>query len=534
MSSVSTIPSQITAEMSGAGSFFGSCQIAANNFESYLQSAGNNVPFMQTQDVSLETSEETTFLDYKMLSEYPEFYEFLENYNSNEVLTKLQELLGEKAGAEAFKTISNFFEKFSSKFQIQNDSDLTEALPKEILALLDLVKALDPDLTAEEPVEMQKANLEICIKEIKNILSKNNKEEEAEQDKESVENSEVIPVAELNLAYSNEDIAPYIEMLSSEMKIEPEDNVDFYLFINGLLENGVITKQDIKNAVRQDGETSDIIKALEKLYANIDKPGEKEEEIILAFKELVSESKKTNGNIENSENQTVNNKETKSKDVKPAETIDSFLKQTTADNKNVKAEAAQNSPVQGFEIRTTWEGSVLKIDIVDSRTGEKLQSTPAGSNMQERLHEFEVVKQVIAQAKFISTPTGEQRMTLQLRPEHLGQIDLKITLHNGEMQLYAKVESVTAQSALENHIGLLREGLEKQGITLDRLEVSVEQKENKDANALMQEHERQQRENRNKKRKNRQAMRLSVSVANNNEKSDTGRRLGYNTMEYLA
>jgi len=187
------------------------------------------------------------------------------------------------------------------------------------------------------------------------------------------------------------------------------------------------------------------------------------------------------------------------------------------------------------EIRTVWEGEGLKIELVNPRTGEKLQTKYEAmpQKMQERINEFEVVRQVIAQAKFITTPTGEQKMTLQLRPEHLGQVDLRIALNHGEMQIHARVESITAQSALETHIGLLREGLEKHGITLDRLEVSVEQRDRQDAYSLAERQEQREQKHSNRRHHRGREQHLAVSIAKD-ESSDTGRRLGYNTMEYLA
>jgi flagellar hook-length control protein FliK len=187
------------------------------------------------------------------------------------------------------------------------------------------------------------------------------------------------------------------------------------------------------------------------------------------------------------------------------------------------------------EVRAVWEGEGLKIELVNPKTGEKLQTTyeTMPQKMQERINEFEVVRQVIAQAKFITTPTGEQRMTMQLRPEHLGQMDLRIILNHGEMQIHARVESVTAQSALETHIGLLREGLEKQGISLERLEVSVEQRDRQDAYSLAEKQEQREQKHGNHRHRRGREQHLAVSIAKN-ESSDTGRRLGYNTMEYLA
>jgi flagellar hook-length control protein FliK len=189
------------------------------------------------------------------------------------------------------------------------------------------------------------------------------------------------------------------------------------------------------------------------------------------------------------------------------------------------------------EVRAIWEGGELKIEVINPKTGEKLQDIPTNGNMQrtqERMNEFEVVRQVVAQAKFITTPTGEQRLTMHLRPEHLGQLDLRIILNHGEMQIYARVESATAQQALENHIGLLREGLEKQGIALDRLEISIEQREKQDSWSLAEKQEQEQHERHGNRRHNQHNRELHLAVSAGGENTDTGRRLGYNTMEYLA
>jgi flagellar hook-length control protein FliK len=189
------------------------------------------------------------------------------------------------------------------------------------------------------------------------------------------------------------------------------------------------------------------------------------------------------------------------------------------------------------EVRAIWDGADLKIEAFNPKTGEKLQtlSTRMPHSMQDRINEFEVVKQVIAKAKLITTPIGDQRMTLQLRPDHLGQVDMRITLSNNEMQIQARVESPVAQAALETHIGLLREGLEKQGITLDRLEVSVEQKDKQDAFSLAERQDREeQREHQRSKSRRAREQHLAVSVSKSDPTGDTGRRLGYNSMEYLA
>ena len=318
-----------------------------------------------------------------------------------------------------------------------------------------------------------------------------------------------------------EQIEPLLEelrVISMEMEvgIKPKDQVKFYELFNNLQEKGLINEQDLKNAMKMPAienesnsfepnpksekneeekiEPVSFRNVLNKLWKSIESENKVEKENIFSrFREIVELKNSSGGKI---------------------------------DIKHVKLEP---------EVRAVWEAGDLKIETVNPKTGEKLQSIPVANShrMQERIHEFEVVRQVVSQAKFITTPTGEQRLTMQLRPDHLGQMNLRIVLNNGEMQIHARVESTTAQTALESHIGLLREGLEKQGINLERLEVSVEQRDRQDAFSLAERQEQHEKHGKGKHRHQNKEMHLAVSVKND-ENSDTGRRLGYNTMEYLA
>jgi hypothetical protein len=323
-----------------------------------------------------------------------------------------------------------------------------------------------------------------------------------------------------SLAKELQDANFFIQRTFSAMEIgvRQENKDGFYEVVDGLWENGIINEQDLKNAVKiqpvhDENNSSEL---------NPEESKEKKKESVFVKNVLEkfwagfkSESKVEKENVPSKFNEITEVKSTfdEKTEIKPA-------------IKPVRVEP---------EIRAVWEGGDLKIETVNPKTGEKLQSIPVANThkMQERINEFEVVRQVVAQAKFITTPTGEQKLTMQLRPEHLGQMNLRIVLNNGEMQIHARVESTTAQAALESHIGLLREGLEKQGINLDRLEVSVEQKDRQDAFSLAERQEQHERHGSKGRRNRSKEMHLAISVKND-DGSDTGRRLGYNTMEYLA
>jgi flagellar hook-length control protein FliK len=661
MNTVSIIPAPVAAQISGQGSFFGSCQIASSNFEGILNAMSESIM------PSIAPELPAASCDSENLAEQPVPLDFtFQDFNKSEVLMQLQQILGEDAGAEAFGRIINLLEKGTISVQadtINWDKDTFEKLTVSLLERLDIaIKQItkasgdvrDGDVQSSDVQEYENENnsdMERFLNLITDLLKigmitsqeyetalKNPEEsslpellgelkKEAGKLIEKLENVETEQIAQPKLAEEprqaerpwqveqprqaeeprqaeqprqveqlrqaekprqaeqprqveqprqaerprriehpmqtehhiqaeqpwhteepeqigqlwqaevsrlieqflkpeqpkqaqNEQNEPLLEearVISMEMEIKPEDRVKFYEVINNLLEKGLINEQDLKNAMKMptiNNESSSfepnskseknnaekiepaiIRNVLEKLWTSLESENKVEKEnVVLKFKEIVIEAKNT-----------------------------VFEK--------IEIKSAKMEP----EIRAVWEAGDLKIETVNPKTGEKLQSIPLANShrMQERIHEFEVVRQVVSQAKFITTPTGEQRLTMQLRPEHLGQMNLRIVLNNGEMQIHARVESITAQTALESHIGLLREGLEKQGINLERLEVSVEQRDRQDAFSLAERQEQHERHGKGRHHHRNKEMHLAVSVKND-ANSDTGRRLGYNTMEYLA
>jgi flagellar hook-length control protein FliK len=64
---------------------------------------------------------------------------------------------------------------------------------------------------------------------------------------------------------------------------------------------------------------------------------------------------------------------------------------------------------------------------------------------------------------------------LKLMPEHLGQVEVKLTMTNGQLTAAITTESAMAKEALESNLATLRSSLQSQGVTVERLVVSQQQ-----------------------------------------------------------
>ena len=70
---------------------------------------------------------------------------------------------------------------------------------------------------------------------------------------------------------------------------------------------------------------------------------------------------------------------------------------------------------------------------------------------------------------------GKSEFQIQLRPETLGRLNIKMTLEGGEVTVQMRAESAQAKSAIESSLGQLKQSFQEQGIRVDRFEVVVAQ-----------------------------------------------------------
>ena len=86
----------------------------------------------------------------------------------------------------------------------------------------------------------------------------------------------------------------------------------------------------------------------------------------------------------------------------------------------------------------------------------------------------EIVSQVVEKAKVI-LDEGKSEMVLDLKPEHLGKLSLKIITERGIVMAKFVAESEQVKAALETNMDTLKESLEKQGFSVQGFSVSVGQ-----------------------------------------------------------
>ncbi|MEK8130229.1 flagellar hook-length control protein FliK [Paenibacillus filicis] len=70
---------------------------------------------------------------------------------------------------------------------------------------------------------------------------------------------------------------------------------------------------------------------------------------------------------------------------------------------------------------------------------------------------------------------GVTEARISLYPQHLGHVEVKLTMHNGQLIAQFMADSLTGKEMLEGQLSQLRTSLQAQGIQVDKLEVSQSQ-----------------------------------------------------------
>ncbi len=82
-----------------------------------------------------------------------------------------------------------------------------------------------------------------------------------------------------------------------------------------------------------------------------------------------------------------------------------------------------------------------------------------------------IIKQIVDQARLYLRPANQSTMVLQLKPEHLGEIMLKVSIDSGVVSAAFHSNNPEVRQVIEASLPQLRQDLSQQGIKLDNVSV---------------------------------------------------------------
>lgn len=169
--------------------------------------------------------------------------------------------------------------------------------------------------------------------------------------------------------------------------------------------------------------------------------------------------------------------ETKTKDV-PKENSD----ESTESNKPQLGLQGLNTSAQ---TATTDEQNLTQNfqavgDIKNVLNNNQVAAEKSVFSVRQPIKTADVVNQVMEQAKVI-LGQDKTEMVIQLKPDHLGKLELKVVTEQGIVAAKFIAESQQVKEIIETNMQLLKDSLQKQGIAIDGVSVQVGQ-ENRSEN----------------------------------------------------
>jgi flagellar hook-length control protein FliK len=90
----------------------------------------------------------------------------------------------------------------------------------------------------------------------------------------------------------------------------------------------------------------------------------------------------------------------------------------------------------------------------------------------DRALKIDVISQIMDKAKIV-LKNGRNMMNIQLKPERLGEVFMKISVEDGRVMAKVVTDSLMAKEAIETSLYQLKESLSTQGIKIDKFNVFV-------------------------------------------------------------
>lgn len=130
---------------------------------------------------------------------------------------------------------------------------------------------------------------------------------------------------------------------------------------------------------------------------------------------------------------------------------------------NIHVEVASAS----LEVSNEWNVSQMGLQTKSGTSGQEapLPVVHAGRFAED-------MAQILRSMK-LHTNGSLSEVRVMLRPEHLGQLDVKVTLQNGQLIALFTTESARGKELLESQMAQLKAVLQMQGLQVERLEVTV-------------------------------------------------------------
>ncbi|KAF6637604.1 flagellar hook-length control protein FliK [Paenibacillus sp. EKM208P] len=148
--------------------------------------------------------------------------------------------------------------------------------------------------------------------------------------------------------------------------------------------------------------------------------------------------------------------------------VQSTVKTTVTDEASAFVDATEQADSTATDNQTPVITTAGQLSV---QTQGTTPSAPAQPVVHVRQFAKEMTEFVVQKLDIVKH-TGLTEATIMLRPDHLGQLEVKLTMQNGHLVAQFMTEHSGAKDLLEQQMSQLRSSLQSQGIQVDKVEVT--------------------------------------------------------------
>lgn len=130
---------------------------------------------------------------------------------------------------------------------------------------------------------------------------------------------------------------------------------------------------------------------------------------------------------------------------------------------------------QSHLVRESQPGADPHLNSISSKSVDSTTAAESHSSQSaQKTMENDVIRQIV-QRMTLRSSGDQSRMTIQLKPEFLGNLKLDISTENQHVVVKMTAESTAVKEMIEHNIGVLKTELQQHGLNIDKFDVYVGQ-----------------------------------------------------------
>lgn len=268
-------------------------------------------------------------------------------------------------------------------------------------------------------------------------------------------------------------------------------------------------KQDIQNIQNKNSLTQEVLDATKAKVINIETPNSSNTNLGTLLNNQSAQEQTVKLAIANNNPQAVQPAVQNSPEAKPAAPVSDAQTQGQVSVQNTATNTAKE-PTQ--TVHTSVENNAFSEILNQTNASNQLENTQ--NQAPKEISKTDIASQVHSQLNNLKPEEGTTKITIVLKPENLGKINIELMNGKGGLTAQMTTDSPQIKEILDKHLDSLKSTLGDNGVNVNNVNVKVNETHKQDNAFVFDDNgQRQQQQNNKQEQQN--------GVSSSNERSET-------------